>query len=164
MNGPMTARGVTGSITYDGRFVTITRSGFLARTTSGKGERRIPLTSIQAVQWKPPGAFVNGFISFTVAGAIEKNRGFGKATIDAAKDENAVVVTQKQAPEMLAIRDAIEEAIAGHHGLGVTNGTVSTQQGSPSLSDELQKLGGLRDSGVLTDAEFEAAKRRIINQ
>ena len=103
-------------------------------------------------------------MSFTVAGAIEKNRGFGNATTDAATDENAVLVTQKQAPEMLAIRDAIEEAIAGHHGFGVTNGSVSTQQGSPSLSDELQKLAGLRDSGVLTDAEFEAAKKRIINQ
>lgn len=32
-----------------------------------------------------------------------------------------------------------------------------------SLSDELVKLGGLRDSGVLSADEFEAAKRRLLD-
>ena len=34
-------------------------------------EKRIPIRSIQAVQWKPPGALVNGYIEFTVPGGNE---------------------------------------------------------------------------------------------
>ena len=38
--------------------------------TIGKGEKRIPISSIKAVQWKPAGPLVNGFIQFTVPGGL----------------------------------------------------------------------------------------------
>jgi len=34
--------------------------------------------------------------------------------------------------------------------------------GGGSLTDELERLKGLLDSGVLTQAEFDAAKQRVI--
>ena len=54
------AKGQGGELHFDGRVVTIARKGFLARATVGKGEKRIPVQSIAAVQWKPAGALVNG--------------------------------------------------------------------------------------------------------
>lgn len=33
----------------------------------------------------------------------------------------------------------------------------------PSILDQLAKLGELRDAGVLTDAEFEAQKLRLLS-
>ena len=108
----MEAKGKNGTVSFDGKFVTITRSGLNARMTVGKGEKRIPITSIHAVQWKPPGTLVRGYLAFTVPGGIEKQSRLGKATIDAAKDENAVIVGKREKAEFLVLRNEIEEALA----------------------------------------------------
>ncbi|WP_207908800.1 SHOCT domain-containing protein [Pseudonocardia endophytica] len=47
--------------------------------------------------------------------------------------------------------------------------TVVVQQqpsngSAPSVADELGKLAGLRDQGILSDAEFQAAKQRVLAQ
>jgi len=34
---------------------------------------------------------------------------------------------------------------------------------APSTSDELEKLAGLRDQGVITEEEFEAKKKQLLN-
>jgi hypothetical protein len=41
-------------------------------------------------------------------------------------------------------------------------GPMSFIAQKPSLSDELAKLSILRDKGVLTDAEFENQKRKLL--
>jgi len=41
-------------------------------------------------------------------------------------------------------------------------GPMSFIAHKPSLSDELAKLSILRDRGVLTDAEFESQKRKLL--
>jgi hypothetical protein len=33
----------------------------------------------------------------------------------------------------------------------------------PSYLDELERLGGLRDQGIITDEEFEAKKRQLLD-
>src|SRR5262245_58161490 len=93
------AKGHNGQVTFDGNFVTITRKGFLGRASVGKGEKRLPVATITSVQWKPPGSMVNGYISFTVAGATERRSKFGRQTRDAVHDENAVVVRKSQAEQ-----------------------------------------------------------------
>ena len=108
-----TAKGHSGTVTFDGQFVTITREGLLARATHGKGEKKIPIRSISAVQWKEPGALVNGFIQFTLLGGTEVTARHGNRTISAGNDENSVVITKPQAAAMRAVKDEIEAALAG---------------------------------------------------
>jgi hypothetical protein len=108
----ITAKGHNGTVNFDGKFVTIERSGFLARATVGKGEKRIPVKSMHAVQWKPPGWMMNGYIEFTVAGGNEARSHFGSATAKATENENAVLVTRKQASAFDELRRAVDEAIA----------------------------------------------------
>ena len=62
----MEVKGHNGTVSCDGVWVTISRRGTLARLTVGKGVKRIPVASIQAVQWKPAGVMVNGYIEFRV--------------------------------------------------------------------------------------------------
>jgi Short C-terminal domain len=56
------------------------------------------------------------------------------------------------------------------HGLPASNLIVGGQpvfggqQGAPSTADELTKLAALRDRGVLTDAEFEAQKKKLLGE
>ncbi|MGH3501211.1 MAG: DUF4429 domain-containing protein [Nocardioidaceae bacterium] len=106
------AKGRGGTVTFDTRFVTIIRRGVLARMSYGKGEKRIPVARINAVQWKPAGVVVNGFIQFTIAGGNEVRSAFGRQTIDASRDENSVIFTRKQQPAFAALRDAIDETLA----------------------------------------------------
>lgn len=108
-----TAKGHSGTVTFDGRFVTISREGALARAVHGKGEKKIPLRSVSAVQWKEPNALVNGFIQFTIVGGTERTGGKGSRTVEAGRDENSVVITKAQADAMRAVKDEIEDALAG---------------------------------------------------
>lgn len=82
----------------------------MARATVGKGEKRIPVKSIQAVEWKPASKLVRGFIQFSLGGSDAGSK-VGKRTQDAAKDENSVVFTHKQQADFEALRSAVEKAI-----------------------------------------------------
>ena len=83
-------KGVNGTVRFDGQMITIARKGFLARASIGKGDKQIPLAHVTAVQFKPAGRMVNGFIQFTLGGGNEKQSAFGSQSMDAAKDENSV--------------------------------------------------------------------------
>jgi hypothetical protein len=43
-------------------------------------------------------------------------------------------------------------------------GSTAPRQGAPSTTTELERLATLRDDGVLTEAEFQAQKARILGQ
>ncbi|MGW2620333.1 DUF4429 domain-containing protein [Streptomyces sp. NPDC001500] len=150
--------GQGGQIQFDGQYVTITRKGFLARATVGKGEKRLHVSQIAATQWKPAGPFVNGFIQFTLPGGIERRSAFGAQTANAAQDENSVVFTKKQQPEFEKLRAAVDQAIAAQHAPPAHAAPAS----STSVADELTKLAALRDQGILSPAEFEQQKARLL--
>lgn len=150
------AKGHSGTVRFDGRFVTIARTGFLARATVGKGEKRIPVPSITAVQWKPAGPLVNGAIQFTIGGGNERRSRFGRQTFGAVGDENSVVFTRKQGPTFERPRAEVERAIAAAH---------APQQytvGSGGLAEQLAQLGVMRNQGMLSESEFAAAKARLL--
>jgi hypothetical protein len=152
------AKGHNGTVTFDGNFVTISRTGALARMSVGKGDKRIPVASINAVQWKPPGAVMNGFIQFTLGGGNERRSKFGRQTSDAVNDENSVIVTKKQEDVFLALRAAVEDAIV-HRGQPQVVVAASPQV---SKLDQLKQLGELRDAGVLSEEEFQTEKQRVM--
>lgn len=104
-------KGVNGTVLFDGGFVTIRRKGMSARMTVGKGDKRIPLRSISAIQFKPAGMTTRGFIQFTIPGGSERRSRMGSQTIDAAKDENSVLFSKGQQAEFEGLRDAIEERL-----------------------------------------------------
>ncbi|MGH3916841.1 MAG: DUF4429 domain-containing protein [Pseudonocardiaceae bacterium] len=150
----MQVKGVSGTISFDGALITISRTGFLARATVGKGEKRIPLSAVTAVQFKPAGALVSGFIQFTLAGGNEQRSQFGKQTYNATGDENSVVFTRQQQPEFEALRTAVEFALAAP-ALGAT--------AVPDLVDQLKRLTELRDSGAVNAQEYADFKARLLS-
>ena len=149
--------GYNGSVIFDGKVIRILRKGKLARMTVGKGEKSIPVNSITAVQWKEPGALVNGFIQFSVAGGLESRSKVGRQTIAAAQDENSIVLRKGKSSDMAALRDAVMNEINRR----ATAIPSVVQQGS--IADEISKLSSLRDSGVITEAEFEAQKSKLLS-
>lgn len=150
---PLQVTGHGGTIvTFDGASVTISRSGFLARATIGKGTKSIPLAQIAAVQFKPAGWLVNGFIQFTHAGGNEVRSQFGHQTATAARDENSIVFTTRQQPVFEELRAAIEKAMAAP-----ASGVAAVDP-----VDQLQRLVDLRASGAVSAQEFDALKARLL--
>ncbi len=133
-------KGMNGQIEFDGQSITIRRQGFMARTGVGKG--------------KPAGPMVNGFIQFSLGGGNERRSAFGQQTTDAAKDENSVIFRKKQQSQFEELRAAVESAMVADNPTGPA---------APDRLTQLQKLADLHSSGVLTDAEFEQEKRRLLN-
>lgn len=150
-------KGHNGQVQFDGQYVTIVRRGFFARTTVGKGEKRIHISQISSVQWKPAGPFVNGFIQFSAAGGNERRSRFGSQTSSAVNDENSVIFTTRQKTAFEELRAAVEAAIANHH-----TGNPTAAPPPASVADELAKLAALRDQGALTDHEFQQQKQRLL--
>jgi hypothetical protein len=150
------AKGNNGQITFDGQSVLIERKGFSARMLVGVGEKRIPIASITAVQWKKAG-FSAGYIQFTIAGGVERRSQFGKQSSDAMHDENSVTFHVKQQPAFEVVRAAIDDAIAQRHAP-----QAPQQAGQASIADELTKLASLRDQGIISPSDFEAAKAKLL--
>jgi Domain of unknown function (DUF4429)/Short C-terminal domain len=150
------AKGTNGTLTFDGQTITILRKGFNARVFVGGGEKSIPIASVAAVQWKKAG-LTAGFIQFTVPGGNEVRSRSGRQSRDALHDENSVTFHARQMPAFEPIREAIEQAIAQRH----APQTPAPAAGG-SMADELGKLAALRQQGIISDADFEQAKARLI--
>lgn len=150
------AKGTNGTLTFDGQTITIQRTGLNARMLVGGGEKRIPVTSLTAVQWRNAG-LTTGFIQFTLAGGIERRSRPGQTGADAKRDENTVTFHARQQRAFEEIRAAIDVAMAQQH---------APQPATPamggSIAADLTKLAELRDAGVITDADFEKAKARLL--
>lgn len=156
---PMTIRaeGHNGQIAFDGYTVTITRKGFLARASVGKGEKSIPLASVVSVQWKPAGGLVNGFLQLETAGQGGTRSRAGSQTTNAARDENSVIFTRRQMPQFEQLRMAVDQALTAMH-----RGHAPQQPAPASVADELAKLGALYQQGLLSAPEFAAQKARLL--
>jgi hypothetical protein len=145
----MICKGVGGSLELSEDFVTIRRSavlGFLMQHGI-KGEKRIPYSAISAVQFKLAGV-ARGYIQFTIVGGNE-NRG---GLLAASGDENTLMFRDNYVFEKA--RDFIEKRI----GIRSAPQMVAVQ----SSADQLEKLAGLLDRGLLTKEEFDEQKSTLL--
>ena len=69
--------------------------------------------------------------------------------------------THRRQQQQWAAQDA--SAAAHSEPVAPVAKTTPTAGPAPSALDQLTQLGELRNAGVLTDAEFEAQKQRILN-
>ena len=116
-----------------------------------KGKKEILLDSISAVQFRPAGSLVNGYLQFTLAGGNESTKGIFAAT----KDENSVIITKKQNEEAEYIKDKIYELKAAR-----SNSSRPARSGS-NLS-QIKELKELLDMGAITQEEFDAKKKELL--
>lgn len=108
------AVGANGKVTFDGRFVEIQPKGGLVGMFSGKSPIRVPLKSVAVVEWGQPTGMKNGYIRICTSGMYPlQGTPMRPAFMDAAQDSNSVVFTKKHLNDFSALRDEIEEAMAG---------------------------------------------------
>lgn len=184
------AVGVSGRVIVDDFFITIIKDGVggvlnkvSTRLQSGyAGEKRIPMDTVSSVQFKAVGsagdkaegfyervgvgniarqlgAGATGYIQFGIVGAGEnKSRMLGNAFSKIGADENTVTFMKSQEDDFKSIRDFVDAKIVARMA-----GRTSPAPASPvSKLDQLKQLGELRDSGILTQEEFESEKQKIM--
>ena len=151
------AKGQDGQLELSGDMLIIHRKGVLAKVTKGltTGERRIPIASITAVQFKPAG-LTSGYIRFSMLGAVDKRPGIMAGT----QDENQVQFMKKHQGEFEAIRDHIEGTIGRRESTDVGSGGLP----GPALDpmDQVRKLAELRNQGIVSEEEFQAKKKALL--
>ena len=138
-----TFKGATKSVAVEADAITIS---YRALYHGFKGDKRIPLSSITAIQFKEPGGWLAGYIQFSIKGGIEWRGAVNQ-------DENAIQFDSKDAAEFRAVRDYIQSRMAIEKGFNPV----------PLVADELTKLASLRDRGVLTAEEFAAQKTKLLD-
>lgn len=153
----MHVEGTNGSVDLDGDTLRIRHKGFANILTAGiHGEISIPLESVSAVQFKAAG-FTAGFIQFTLVGGNIRPGGVMEAT----KDVNAVLFNKKQQGQFEDLRSTIEFKLSNIRAArsGRTTSTIPV-----SVADELLKLAGLRDRGILSESEFQWQKDVLLGR
>lgn len=162
----MEARGMNGQLYFDGQFVTLTRKGFWARSQIGLGEKRIPVTSIGSVQWKPASKIgINGYIQFSTVGDVQRRPRYGQRNLDAARDESAVTFRYGQMPAFEELRVAIERAITTSRGATAPAYSPLATPGDqrpPDARQQLQRLAQLWAEGLISEQEYQAKRAEII--
>lgn len=133
-------------LVYDD-YLTITPKGVLEGL---KGSKTIPFHSITAIQFKQAW-LSSGYLQFTIPGGNESRGG----VLDAVTDENTFLFDGAGNYRAETIKKYIETRMREIR----TPKSVA----SSSLSDELSKLADLKSQGILSDEEFQAAKKRLIN-
>lgn len=120
--------------------------GFINAVNKGLvGQKTYKIENLTGVQYKKPG-LTTGYIQFVLMGSRESKRG----VTGAVHDENSITFSnKKEALLMLELKEFVENK-------------MQTKNSNFSTADELLKLKQLLDSGVITEKEFEAEKRKIL--
>jgi hypothetical protein len=148
-----TARGRNGQLTVYPTKIVISREGAMGFISQGhKGRKEIDLTQISAVQFKDPGPLTVGYIQFSFIGGSETKHGIR----DAVSDENSILFAQKAESAFREAKRLIdqyrEELRAPHH----------AAPAAPDPVEQLERLAGLLERGLLTKDEFELKKRELL--
>jgi DNA-binding protein YbaB len=85
----------------------------------------------------------------------------GAALSAAGIDPNSLGQLMDQAQQM---RAQAQQMQAGMPGMGQMPGAPAPSQPQADPVEQLEKLAALKDKGVLTDAEFEAEKQKILGE
>ena len=163
----MEATGVSGKVTVDDIFVSISHEGstglnkFQNRLSQGyKGEKRIAIAQISAVQFKGVGGFGKGLSNFTnkTPGLAALNKLQG-GTAGATGYIEFVIIGSSESKGRALLGGL--NAMASNEN-AVTQPAQQVVAAAPDVASQIGSLKQLLDSGVLTEDEFQKAKAKIL--
>jgi hypothetical protein len=136
-------------VSFDGHDLFINRP-----SGSIKGVVSYPVDQISGIQITKPPLKLYVF-RVLVAGEAAPRRPQGM--LDLARDPFVVQFNSKHKAEAEAVAQAVRDAQAA-----LRAPAVAPQPASDGLAGQLQQLAGLHAQGALSDAEFAAAKARLL--
>ena len=141
--------------------------GFEGETIQSAGKQALRVKAVQAGSAAEQAGIQTGDVVFQIAGKRWKDdKGYWDATAKAADTATyEVQATRDGKPIKFVVARAFRPAVVAPEPAPSPPAVVqaSTSVAPTSLADELGKLAGLREKGILTDAEFQAQKARLLN-
>jgi hypothetical protein len=139
-------------------------SGLLTGATGGGRITHFPYRQVTAVEYNA--GFMMGVLEILTASySGDTNRDFwtvnraNRGTSDPRQQNNTLPLDKQTfklvTPQINKLKQMIEAVHSKQSGTTVINN-------SASLADELEKLSALVEKGILSQAEFEAAKKKLI--
>lgn len=128
--------------------------GFLAKGV--QGERKIYYKQIASIQFKNASSLLSGFIEFYLDGHHGSKQGGGM--ISGTQNENRFYFYKKHQDDMLKAYEFIQGKVKDAHNI-----VVEKIGNDISSADELRKFKQLLDEGIITEEEFNAKKKEILN-
>ena len=140
-------KGYNGTLILTDNGVIIKRGvrGFLLGGGKLRGDKTIPYSSIVAVQLKKAG-MTAGYLQLTLKGGSEAKGGL----FQSATDENTVNFYSGKNKIFAEAKETIEKHISGDSHKAASN------------LDELEKLASLKEKGIITQEEFDAKKKSLL--
>jgi Domain of unknown function (DUF4429)/Short C-terminal domain len=133
--------------------VIIRRRGLANMLASGlNGERTINISTLTGIQMKPGGLFSPGYILFSYAGS----KPFVGGVFAATQDPDAFIFGQELNDEVTEFKAKVEKIMQN------SRQTAQAVAEPTNLAEELRKLAELKEQGVLSQDEFDAAKRKLL--
>lgn len=133
----------------------ITPKGVLGFLSKGlKGTKELSIFSITSVQLKEASLLVNGYIQFSIPGGNESKKGI----FDAVSDENTFMFSK-------GVNNNHQARVIKEYVFSEMKKTRSPQSviQNNNLADELEKLKAFKDQGVLSEDEFQSAKKKLLS-
>lgn len=120
---------------------------------SSASGKKIPYAAIASVQFRDAG-ITNGYIQFQTRNARKVS-----SLTQALADENTVVFTREVANEFDEIRREVEHRLRDRASKSQKRGGVARDR-----LTRLERLQKLKDSGALTESEYDSEKAKILRQ
>jgi predicted nucleic acid-binding Zn-ribbon protein len=142
------------TLKLEGDCVKIHRRGIANALAAGlNGERTILISSLTSVQMKPAAWLSPGYILFSYAGS----KPFMGGLIDATQDPDAFIFGQESNGKIAEFKMKVEEKMRE------ARRPAPTAISSGGLPDEIRQLAALKQQGLLSQEEFEAAKKKLLS-
>ena len=133
--------------------IIIRRRGVAHAMAAGlTGERMIPISTLTAIQLKPGAWWSPGFILFSYAGS----KPFMGGIIEATQDPDAFIFQKELNDEVSMFKAKVEKILRD------SKQATPASNSPPALTDEIRKLAELKQQGILSQEEFDAAKRKLL--
>ena len=119
------------------------------------GRKRINYVDITSIQFREPANSAVGFIQLSYPGSIDGRQG----VIEAVNDENAILVDVlelEQAREIVKFMEDRRLTLRNPQPQVASTPTIS-------VADEIKKFKELLDMGAITQEEFDAKKKELLN-
>lgn len=137
----ITAKGANGQLSFDGFWVEITRRGFVARVSVGKGDKRFPITSVTAIRFRPATMVTKGFVQFSLLGDTTTKGNIGELQ----EDENSIFCNwATQSLEIKKVVDRIEAAMAAYADSRFQTPPLSHNTSEEAPNPTIDEAGGYR--------------------
>ena len=112
----------------------------------------INISTLIGIQMKPGGLFSHGYILFSYAGS----KPFVGGIFAATQDPDAFIFGQELNEQVAEFKAKVEKIMQD------SRQTVPAVTVQENLADELRKLAELKQQGILSEEEFDAAKRKLL--